>query len=40
MRDGLAQICDPVPIDTPLRRHFDRLEGAITNLIEEVGLAA
>ncbi len=40
LRTGLSQICDSVPIDTPLRRQFDRLEGAITDLVEEVGLAA
>jgi hypothetical protein len=40
LRTGLSQICDPVPIDTPLRRHFDRLEQAITDLVEEVNLAA
>ncbi len=40
LRTGLSQICDSVPIDTPLRRKFDRLEGAITDLVEEVGLAA
>jgi hypothetical protein len=40
LRTGLSQICDPVPIDTPLRRHFDRLEGAITDMVGKVGLAA
>jgi hypothetical protein len=40
LRTGLSQICDPVPIDTPLRRQFDRLEGAIIHMVEEVGLAA
>jgi len=40
LRTGLSQICDPVPIDTPLRHHFDRLEGAITDMIGKVGLAA
>ena len=40
LRTGLSQICDPVPVDTPLRRQFDRLEGAIIALVGEVGLAA
>jgi hypothetical protein len=40
LRTGLSEICDPVPIDTPLRRQFDRLEHTITDLVEEVGLAA
>jgi hypothetical protein len=40
LRTGLSEICDPTPIDTRLRRHFDRLEHAITELVEEVGLAA
>jgi hypothetical protein len=40
MRSGLAEICDPLPVDTPLRRQFDRLEGAITDLVEELNLAA
>jgi hypothetical protein len=40
LRTGLSQICDPVPINTPLRRHFDRLEQAITDLVGELGLAA
>ena len=40
MRPGLAEICDPLPVDTPLRRQFDRLEGAITDRIEELNLAA
>jgi hypothetical protein len=40
LRTGLSQICDPVPVDTQLRRQFDRLEGAIIDLVGEVGLAA
>jgi hypothetical protein len=40
MRPGLAEICDPLPVDTPLRRQFDRLEGAITDRIGELNLAA
>ncbi|MCL5445594.1 MAG: hypothetical protein M1121_06010 [Actinobacteria bacterium] len=40
LRTGLSEICDPVLIDTPLRCHFDRLQGAIADLITEVGLAA
>jgi hypothetical protein len=40
LRPGLAEICDPIPTDTPLRRHFDRLEQAITDLVGELGLAA
>ena len=39
LRPGLAQICDPTPVDTPIRRHLDRLETAITNLVEELNLA-
>ena len=40
LRTGLSQICDPIPIDTPLRRQFDRLEHAIADMVAEVGLAA
>lgn len=40
LRAGLSQICDPVPLESPLRRHFDKLEAAITELVGEVGLAA
>ena len=40
LRTGLAEICDPVPIDTQLRRQFDRLEGTITHLVQKAGLAA
>jgi hypothetical protein len=40
LRTGLSQICDPTPIDTPLRRHFDRLEDTITDLVEQLHLAA
>jgi hypothetical protein len=40
LRAGLSQICDLVDVDTPLRRHFDRLESAITELVQEVNLAA
>jgi hypothetical protein len=39
LRPGLAQICDPTPVDTPIRRHLDRLETAITNIVEELNLA-
>jgi hypothetical protein len=40
LRSGLSQICDPVPPGSPLRRHFDKLEAVITDLVGEVGLAA
>ncbi|MHB1548005.1 MAG: hypothetical protein ACYCX8_04635 [Acidimicrobiales bacterium] len=40
LRSGLSELCDPLDIDTPLRRHFDRLESAITDLVEQVNLAA
>jgi hypothetical protein len=40
LRTGLSQIRGPVPIGTPLHRHFDRLEHAITGLAVQVGLAA
>jgi hypothetical protein len=40
LRTGLSQIRDPMPTHTPLRRHFDRLETAITALVEELNLAA
>ena len=40
LRTGFAEICDPLPIETPLRREFDRLEHTITDLVEDLGLAA
>ena len=40
LRTGLSQICDPLPIDTPLRRQFDQLESAITDLVGKLSLAA
>jgi ABC-type cobalamin transport system ATPase subunit len=40
LRTGLSQICDPLPLDSPLRRHLDKLEAVITDLVGEVGLAA
>ncbi|MGH9205432.1 MAG: hypothetical protein ACRD1G_02560 [Acidimicrobiales bacterium] len=40
MRTGLSEVCDIVPIDTPLRRQFDRLQTVISGFVEEVGLAA
>jgi hypothetical protein len=40
LRPGLAEINDPVPISTPLRRHFDQLDGAINHYIEHLNLAA
>jgi hypothetical protein len=40
LRSGLSQMCDPAPIDTALRRQFDRLEDVIADMIGEVGLAA
>ena len=40
LRTGLSEICDPVPVDSPLRRQFDKLEAVITDLVGEVGLAA
>ena len=40
LRTGLSEICDPMPIDNPLRRQFDKLESVISNMVGEVGLAA
>ena len=40
LRPGLAQICDPHPNNTPIRRHLDRLETAITHHIQQLNLAA
>jgi hypothetical protein len=40
LRPGLSQICEPIPTNTPIRRQFDRLETAITALVEELNLAA
>ena len=40
LRTGLSEICDPQPIESPLRRQFDRLEHTITDLVEDLGLAA
>jgi hypothetical protein len=40
LRPGLSEICDPHPPDTPLRRHFDRLENTITDLVGQLNLAA
>jgi hypothetical protein len=40
LRTGLSQIRDPIPVNTPLRRHFDRLEAAITDLVGQLNLAA
>jgi hypothetical protein len=40
LRTGLSEICDPVPMDAPLRRQFDRLEHTITDLVANLGLAA
>jgi predicted MarR family transcription regulator len=40
LRTGLSEICDPVPMDTALRRQFDKLEGVIADMVGEVGLAA
>jgi hypothetical protein len=40
LRTGLSQICDPAPINTPRLLQFDRLEGAIADLVQEIGLAA
>jgi len=37
---GLSEICDPIPINTPLRRQFDRLEQAITAHVDQLNLAA
>jgi hypothetical protein len=40
LRTGLSEICDPIPINTPLRRQFDRLEATITDHIQQLNLAA
>lgn len=40
LHSGLSQICDPAPLASPLRRHFDKLEAVITDLVGEAGLAA
>jgi hypothetical protein len=40
LRTGLSEICDPVPMDTPLRRQFDKLEGVISDMVGHLGLAA
>jgi hypothetical protein len=40
LRTGLAEITDPIPITTPLRRHFDRLDQAITAHVDQLNLAA
>lgn len=40
LRPGLAEICDPVPPNAALRRHFDQLDRAISSHIEELNLAA
>jgi hypothetical protein len=40
LRPGLAEICDPLSIDSTLRRQFDRLEHTISDLVGELGLAA
>ena len=40
LRTGLAEICDPIPTNTPLRRHFDRLDQAITAHVDQLNLAA
>jgi hypothetical protein len=40
LRAGLAQITDPIPINTPLRRHFDRLDQAINDHVDQLNLAA
>jgi hypothetical protein len=40
LRTGLAEICDPIPINTPLRRHFDRLDQAIGDHVDQLNLAA
>jgi hypothetical protein len=37
---GLAEICDPVPLNTALRRQFDQLDRAISSHIEDLNLAA
>ena len=40
LRTGLSEMCDPVPTDTPLRRQFDRLDKTITDMVEQLNLAA
>jgi hypothetical protein len=40
LRTGLAEISDPIPINTPLRRHFDRLNQTITAHVDQLNLAA
>ena len=40
LRTGLAEICDPIPINTPLRRHFDRLDQGIGDHVDQLNLAA
>ena len=40
LRPALAQIHDPEPVDSPLRRHFDQLQSAITTHIHQLNLAA
>jgi hypothetical protein len=40
LRTGLSEICDPALVDTPLRRHFERFEQAITDRIDQLNLAA
>ena len=40
LQTGLAEICDPIPINTPLRRHFDRLDQAIGDHVDQLNLAA
>ena len=40
LRAGLAQITDPTPTNTPLRRQFDQLDQAITAHIDQLNLAA
>ncbi len=40
LRAGLSEICDPLPIDSTLRRQFDRLEHTISDRVGELGLAA
>ncbi len=40
LRTGLSEICDPIPINTPLRRHFDRFDQAITAHVDQLNLAA
>lgn len=40
LRTGLSEMCDPVPTDTALRRQFDRLDKTITDMVEQLNLAA